>query len=763
MPRESVAILAALGVLLVLFQYTALPKLAFTVGARWSLPDFLENLTRVPWSALDQTIFVAMVGLVLSLIYLEVRRQRVCLLLEWVFRSERSTIVFTALVLCVSVRYYFSSGDLTWGGDAAYHTLYAWIAAEGFKAGTIPVWTPLVSAGTPFLQFYGFTFFYAIGLLDLLVDHLDTTIKIALGLAHTASGLAVYLLTRIAFRSRLAGFVAALAYTLSFWHLQQVLVMGRYPISLIYLFLPIPFCAVECMRQGLGKPPVCSAVLGGSIALLFWTHPAYAAWSFCLLLAFIVICRARPNRFSLRHLGVGVAGGLIFASYLVVPMLIERGWTNLEHVIDLTYEPPMTWQHLFIWSNHRTRLFPLPEGSDHWHGGYLGISLALLCAYGLVRRIRSRRSLRVSDWPYLGLVAATILVNAWRIPFVRDFEAIQSMGSGRFLLFVVFFLSGCVAFACREHSRVGGTQRLLPILLAVIALDLGTTTVRQPYHFSREKAYVNLGSLKEDLLTHTNTPRQFSSSRFFHSYHPVNNLTAAMGRRATIYGPYHEHPRADDRFIKPFLDRAVAEVGGSDQEVRTVIGSPVGSILLEGFHLLATQYFLRPKPGGGIVQLDFGDTSPIIVSNELRHAQTAETASDPFMILSEMRVYPVGHRADRILIPDRIPEAAHPEPATIQLHGHETRIADTSIRFSVSGPAFVRLSYAYYPFLAVRLNGKQVDVFETLDGFVGLAVPPGEHHLSIEGHLSPARRVILALIGCLSLGIVLWSRRKTRR
>jgi uncharacterized membrane protein len=87
-----------------------------------------------------------------------------------------------------------------------------------------------------------------VGLFDLVVDSFFTTIKITLGLTHIASTLGMYLLARTVGRSRAAGYLGALAYALCFWHLQQVLIMGRFPLSLFYALLPWPFYFFERFR-----------------------------------------------------------------------------------------------------------------------------------------------------------------------------------------------------------------------------------------------------------------------------------------------------------------------------------------------------------------------------------------------------------------------------------------------------------------------------------------------------------------------------------
>ena len=64
---------------------------------------------------------------------------------------------------------------------------------------------------------------------------------------HIISGIGMYFFVGNLCQSRRAGFIAGLGYVLCFWHTQQVLIMGRLPLSLFYALLPWPFYAVESM------------------------------------------------------------------------------------------------------------------------------------------------------------------------------------------------------------------------------------------------------------------------------------------------------------------------------------------------------------------------------------------------------------------------------------------------------------------------------------------------------------------------------------
>ena len=299
-PHAAIALLGGAALLAVVFQYTTLAKFAvLSPGAGFvSWREFWQRVaTDVPLNRSDAVLPLLMLCIGISLSVLELRRGLVTQLLLAVTSSETWALggVFVGSLFCV--RYYFAPGQLAWGGDAAEHILYVQIASRSFAAGEWPIWTNCLAGGSPFLQFYGFLFFYLAGAVELLLGDVFTSIKLVAGLAHALSGPAMYLLVRTATRSRQAGLVAGLAYVLCFWHAQQIVVMGRWPLSLFYPLLPLPFYAFE-----MGRLPRCGvpAIVGGgwALACLTFTHPGYAFWA-------IFICLIGQQHIIKRHRGSG--------------------------------------------------------------------------------------------------------------------------------------------------------------------------------------------------------------------------------------------------------------------------------------------------------------------------------------------------------------------------------------------------------------------------------------------------------------------------
>jgi hypothetical protein len=722
-PIAALCMLLLEAVLLIAFQVTSAPILAKTLAHR-NVPigSYLQFLAGLPWRSIDTILAAALLVNTAAILVIDLYRHSFTRLLNLLF-SRGSTAILTTLVFSlVAVRYYFSSGSMTWGGDGAIHALYSWIATEGFAAGTVPIWTPLVSADTPYLQYYGFTFFYLIGLLDLLIDDLETTLKVTLGLAHVASGLTAYLYVRTISGDRLTGFFAAACYVLSFWHLQQVLIMGRFPLSLVYAVLPLPFYACELLRRSdthrKTLPMICGAI---SIGFLFCTHPGYALWGLIFLVSYVLYINLSRNDADWKRQSVIILGGLFLVAYLVIPMWVEREWVNLD-ALDFNQGPAPTLNHLFAWSNYRARLFPLPESADHWYVGYLGIVPFILCWAGLLISVRSGivESRRLFNWA--GLALGLFLVFGSQLPWINDLTIIRTMGSGRFLIFVVFFLAVSAAFGFHELRGFTQHRSTVAVLLALLLVDLGTTTFRQPYHFREPRKAMSVGpELFDSLMVDRSSlpPGQFVPERTRHTHHGVNNHLAKLGRLSTIAGQYHEHPKVDLTFVSPLIRWAKTQIGSTESEARRYLESEQGQTFAHGLSLLNTRRFIHSTADGSLINIDLGKVSPIIVSNRL-----SPTDLDPGLSAAEQaRVWvratgliPAENRCRTILVSSSLQTTEHPSDPIINEIDHRVWVDRTSIRFRVSQPAYARLSCGYYPYLEVTLDGADVDYFRTADG-----------------------------------------------
>ncbi len=407
-PREIAALLAVLSALLIYFQYTTLDKFSVLPPARRyaTLHLFIQVVKQnVPLDTGDAVVAGLIVAAFASLIVLELWKKRLSTFLCKVFETETRTLLAVGLTCLLCVRFYFARGDSNLAADTPTHISYAWVASQAFSHGEIPIWTNYFGAGSPYLQFYGFLFFYLCGLVDLLFRDLFFSIKLVMAGGHVFSGIGMYLFVRTLCNSRRAGFLAGIAYVLSVWHIQQVLIMGRLPLSVFYALLPYPFyfferllsaCLRAARRQACGdaqagrlcSPKLPCAIGGGlTLALLAFTHPGYAFWATALLVLYVCIrlwsdTERKVLRVVVFYSLLLLVGGLVFGAYLTLPMWVEMDNAGLQFGTHLSWFPDPAWEQLLVWSNYRFRVFNIE--TNHWYGGYLGLSVVGLASAGLL-------------------------------------------------------------------------------------------------------------------------------------------------------------------------------------------------------------------------------------------------------------------------------------------------------------------------------------------------------------------------------------------
>jgi Predicted membrane protein len=94
---------------------------------------------------------------------------------------------------------------------------------------------------------------------------------------------------------------------------------------------------------------------------------------------------------------------------------------------------------------------------------------------------------------------------------------------------------------------------------------------------------------------------------------------------------------------------------------------------------------------------------------------------------------------------------------TVTVRSHVMESQYVRMEYELSSPGYLQLSYSYYPYLRVLIDGKEVEIFPTAFGLIGLQSYAGIYTLEIVPYLSPLRRVVLAIsvVGLLTLAL-LW-------
>ena len=704
------------------------------------------------------------------------------------------------------MRYYFAPGQLAWGGDAAEHILYTQIAAKSFAVGEWPIWTNYLAGGSPYLQFYGFLFFYISGAVGWLLGDVFTSMKLVGGLSHALSGPAMYLLVRTATRSPLAGWVAGLAFVLSFWHAQQIVVMGRWPISLFYVLLPLPFFAFELSRVAFYRVP--AMVLGAvALACLAFTHPGYGFWATLFYMLYIglrVFVRSRTRR-SRQWLYGGLwilAGGLVCGAYLTLPMWAERGHTGLATGVSLSGVQDPGWQQLFVWSNFRWRFDTLPLEQRHWYGGYLGLSLLILAIGGLWA---ARKRIAEPVWVSAACMSVSLtMVLAYRT--IETLPMVATLNAGRYLLFVVFFLAYTVGAGLPVLARLlacrGNGLRVYSAAIIIIIADLGPTTFQQPYLHRNDPSPVGYPvDLVEEFAAHSaklpagELPgyRLYPTTEKVHPFSAIGWLVFKTGI-PHMHSLFLEAPRAYNNTLSPWrrlLDGELdlitnAEALQAHPDYEFIYG---GAVLQNLRYLLSVQDQGQGQPKRH-TRMGWADSTPVLAASRImpfpaaEFVEARENGEMEKMIRSAfpnrtditalMEVFPLlwtirttAPRPERlkcdVLVLNEGGESrdlrTNPQ---IELLHHRVWNQRVEIKMQTDAASFVRLAYAYYPYLQVLVNGADVEVLQTKGGFIALELPAGQHRIELVPYLSPLRQVMLACLAGLGFfaGGLLWRWRR---
>lgn len=766
LPYDILSLLITLSVLLIVFQYTTVSKLIILKqDFRFEFFEFVKVIRQViTFTSTDIFIGGGIFLVVITLFVLEIWRKKLSTFLGFIFKSNQHTLLMLIFSSAVVGRYYLAQGAFGWQTDMASHISYCYLASDAIQRGEFPVWTNLLGTGSPFLQFYGFLFFYLVGLVNQIIQDITFSIKVVLFGLHILSSVGMYAFVTQLCNSRQAGFVAGLAYVLCFWHTQQVLILGRLHLSLFYALLPWPFYFFERITK---KQTI--AIIGGglTLGLLPFVHPAYGFWATLLLGLYISIrfysapAKWRTTYHMYSALGL-LALGVVFGAYLTLPMFLERAYVGLEDGVSYAVVADPNWKSLFTWSNYQVYLWGI--GNQNWYGGYLGLSLIVLAGAGVIRIIKQkgpRKSSRMLP-VCISLIFALILVFGYRWPIIRSVFIFQILAAGRYMLFVTFFLSamaGVGAHFCL--SRVTHTKSLYVTILLLICTDLVPTTFIQPYTPAEiEKRLTHFSptlyqSLKNETVS--TKPNHLPPYRYLYlsdkqmMFLPNTWIPTQIGL-PSCFNAYLEAPPATQTYNLP-LSNTIQDML-VNQKPPTHIQLPIKAqdILAGGLYALNVRHifiYAQEKLSHFISE----DHSPIIAAPQIvgwqnwvaKNAKKIDPKHEAISLLHHMQIDAKKGSSERIFINGYWPQEERSQIPQMDILSHQVQHQSVDIKINASTDCFIRLAYAYYPYLRICINDQEVTPLETADHFIALKIPKGEQHISIEAYQSPLRRALLIL------------------
>ena len=798
-PFPTLWILIFLGCLSFCMQYITIEKLSVLAPALSyvTLTKYIQAINeKVSFGWIDISLSVLFLATSALVLWQEMSKRVLTDFLQDVFSSERKTLYLLLACSLVCVRFYFAPGGMHWSADAPPHIAQSYLVARAIADGELPIWTFLMGNGSPYMQNYGFAFFYLVGMVDFFCRDIFLSLKLIMGTTHILSGIGMYYLVSSLCQSRRAGLVAGLGYVLCFWHTQHVLIMGRLPLSLFYALLPWPFYAVESLIRSSYK--MRAALLGGlSIALLNFTHPGYGTYAMvfwgCYCIARLWSLWGHPDMKSLFRAGVLLLVlGVSFSAYMNVGMWFEREHTDMhgfraglkatsEQVGLSTLSDP-TWRHLLVWSTHRFWL--IPPDPPQWYGGYLGISLCVLALASVGIALFRRDELRhfVASWACLLL--SVLVIFAYRLPPFNMLSLVHASNASRYLLFLAFFLAlaaGIGTLMLLQH-RPGwlSRNRCFTLLFLLLWIDLFPTTFLHAYQPSIDRSssggFENIWKASTPFSERGELPNYRAHWLDKDEYHAFRMAYPLFMHETPISEAFHPGElRTRSTFTDPFLQVArylAPDLVATPDQINAK--DPVFELLRSGFYLLNTRYVILSSNNKGR-QVSLDHNTPIVVSPRLvsydpeaayqveltganLDSLSARSISRVFWIIGEMGIRPHENACERIFIRDKEENDLGTKP-TAQVLAHVVRHQQVQMKVAISEACYARLSYAYFPYLQITVDGTPVQPLETAGRFIALPLEAGEHDIVIQARLSPLRRGLIGfsvvmLLGTLALVFV---------
>lgn len=545
--------------------------------------------------------------------------------------ARRVCLVVLVLAVLISCYPFVAPGHpITF--DVWPHFTRLTIVYEALKEGFSPFHTFMFYSGYPHLRFYSPLFHMLGGALGFLTggDNL-LALRILLILIQVLSAGAMYWFLQRRTRDVQSAVLGTLVYVLTPWRVRHIPVLANFPMSLLYLLLPLMFLAMDRLIE---RPRLkTSLLLGLLIALAFLSHIVYAAFAVLFMAGVFLLghgksvpgqvgredCQAvsqnakrklqsancrnqhtgpqrsspdiRSSAFSIHwgrlkyYLLAGLAAfGL--AAFFIVPFLAEYR----SHVYPkLLMNIPGPDLLVFL---------GLKSGAGGYAGGYFGLSIVALVIVAVVSLFFQSRLARRAQVPAL-VMMAVCLALAFVVPLLGKSFAFLTLGllPERLLLFFVFFASGLVASAWLFlKSRIGFLGRrpvlFFCILLIPLAFDCLPAHVRVRYPAKDEflagkpKLYEYIaGRRPGKVLDLSVLVDRIDEPIRIQAYPAMGFL---FGGLATPLGPqYHQFAPKSMAYVYPWVNQVAADL--ADTTSRVFALNSLNALALLGVSHLITE------------------------------------------------------------------------------------------------------------------------------------------------------------------------------
>ncbi len=661
---------------------------------------------------------------------------------------------FFFLIVIFLTGYLFLAPGHPTTGDTWPHLVRQKIIYQSIKEKFSPFFTFYFYSGYPHLQFYSPLFFFITGLFTLLTfGKLIFSLKFVVFILHILSGLAIFYYLKKETKNLFLALLGSLVYLAVPWRVLYIASFGNYPLSLIYLLLPLIFLYLD--KSFLENNTKSFFLFGFFISLIFLSHIFYAVYSLIFILLYFFLKRYKLS-FKI------IFAFLIFFSislFFILPFLLEyRYYLYPQPQLNLPPPNPLV-------------LLGLKQEIGGYTGTYFGISIFLISIIGII-------GLGIAHWKSILWLVSLILT--FLLPFLEKYT--ESLSAGlppqRFLVYLIFFSAVLIpnGFEYLQRKLKLSEKILFYFLSILVLIDCLPSTIKLRYAEKenflavREEIYESLSYKKVFKVLDIDIPDdKVDNFRRLCRYPACNflygNLPSPLGP------PYHQFAPKNMLYTYPFVNYLSKELTDTISrylsedflKISSLLGithiitlpTLLGAGEEETYVLLKTgiEWDDRFLISGAQPPLVYGETKlPIILISNVKKPMKKEKlvkertlfiASDWQDFLKEIEIDYEKGEINFIPGLEKDNYDSLPFKSDLKIYDYSLKHNEIQIEYELTNQSYLRLPISYYPYLKVYLDNNQIPFYETKDHFIYLKSEKGRHILKVIFQPPPLRKYTL--------------------
>ena len=663
---------------------------------------------------------------------------------------------FIFLVALISSGSLFLAPGHPTTGDIWPHLVREKIVYQAIKEKFSPFFTFYFYSGYPHLQFYSPLFFFITGIFNFLTfGQLIISLKIIVFILHVLSGLAIFYYLKQENKKSFAVIIGSIAFLVSPWRVLYIASFGNYPLSLIYLFLPLVFLYLD--KSFLEKKIRNFVILGLLLAFIFLSHLFYAFYTFIFLLLYFVFKKYK----SLPHIIYSFLSFILPSTFFLIPFILEYK-NYLYPQAELNLPPP----NPFV-------LLGLKSEIGGYTGTYLGWSIIILVIIGII--FLGFKNLKTIIW-FLSLLLTFLT------PYLEKYFGFLTAGlpPQRFLVYFIFFSALLVPYGFQYLAqKFKIAEKILFLFLAILILiDTLPSFIHLRYAEKenflavREEIYNLLAFQKVFKVLDIDIPdNKIDNFRRLCRYPACNFL---YGNLASPLGPpYHQFAPKNLLYGYPWIKLVASDLADTAEHsfkenslkalsllgVSHIITLPtlLGSEEEETYVLLKSgvSWDDRFLIAGAQPPLVYGETKlPIILVSNVKKPLPKEKfiqegtlviADDWQKLLNELNIDYEDARINFIPVLENDYYDSLPEKVYLKIYDFSLKHNEVEIFYEQKNQGFLRIPISYYPYLKIYLDNHEIPFYETKDHFIYIKSDSGTHTIKLIFSLTSLRKFTLIL------------------